>query len=848
MRKWIFIFLCILIHGMVRGQTLFELPDLPDTSVNTDMKGGRYHYWFDNNKTAAREVAISANSAQLTIAVDTLDDWFHTIHLCVQDKNGSWSETLTRSFAVLPKSFEGYSVNTDLKGGNYCYWFDNNNANIKQMTIDANAAVIDIPVDSIDDWFHTIHVYVVDKEGSKSETLTRSFAVLPKSFESYAADTDVKGGTYYYWFDSNTADAHQISIEANAAVVDIPVDSIDDWFHTIHFCVIDKEGNKTETLTRSFCVVPKSFDGYTADTDLTKGGSYYYWFDADTEGAVKMPIADNAAVVDIPVDNIDDWFHTIHICVIDTAGNYSETYTRSFCVVPKDFSSAHADTDLTGGKYRYWFDNSQAAIYEDVVTGNVMDLDIPVDSLPDWFHSIHFQVCDKGGNWSEVQTKRFYIQPSKMLGITGYVYWINDDWNGRQSVSFSEPVNSFDFADQIDVVAYPVRPSAFKFVMEDGKPSVQAVNDFHIRFQTAWGDMAEGVAQFLDESTQETVTDIMPLTPDEGQSFDVPEKNKINWYSVDVLAGDKVSLKTDKKSVLQVFSSKADEVYHADAAESTVEGGFTAPEDGIYYLAVHDVVSGGASTQLIDYLLTESDRHLLLGDVNADRAINVGDLVQTVNYIIGNNPIDFRFELADMDRNNTLDVSDLVQIIRIITGERATERGYRIKAQQLENNDCLTASFENGMFNLSLENAVPYSAFQFALTLPEGISVTSTVLNAARNAGHVVSVGRLEDGRVMVVAYSAANQAFRENEGSLLDLFTSDVKGGSIEVDDIMFVTPQGHVRRFAPITIDTATGIQDVELVGAVKGYYDISGRRLDNAPTRKGIYIHNGKKITVK
>lgn len=773
MRKWSFFFLCLLMHGMARGQTpvLMDLPDLPDVSVNTDLKGGIYHYWFDANSTSARESIISSNAASLIISVDSLDDWFHTIHLRVHDKEGNWSETLTRSFAVVPKDFQAFSVNTDMTG---C--------------------------------------------------------------------------TYYYWFDAYTDKAYEKTIENNKDIIDIPVESLDDWFHTIHLCVVDKEGNKSETLTRSFAVIPEDFSGITVDADMTKGGSYYYWFDANVDNYYQTAISNNAAILDIPVDKLDDWFHTIHLCVIDEDGNRSETLTRSFCVVPKDFSSAHSIPDLTGGKYRYWFDNSQRAIYEDLVTGNVMDLDIPVDSLQDWFHSIHLQVCDNEGNWSEVQTKRFYIQPSKILGLTGYVYWINDDWDGRQSVSFLEPVNSFDLADQINVPAYPVRSSSFKFLIENGTPSLQAVNDFHIQFQTAWGDIVQGVAQYLDESTHEAVTNITPLSPDEGQSFNVPEKDKINWYSVDVLAGDKVNIKTDKNSVLQVFSSKADEVYHAEAAESTVEGGFTAPEDGIYYLAIHDVVSSGESTQLIDYLLTESDRHLLLGDVNADRAINVGDLVQTVNYMIGNNPLDFRFELADMNEDNAVNVADLVEIIRIITGERATERGYRIKAQHMENDDCLSASYMNDVFELSLQNTAAYSAFQFSLALPEGASVNSLALNSDRCAGHVVSLGRLEDGRVMVVAYSVSNQTFRENEGSLLDLLTSDVKSGSIEVDDIMFVTPRGHIRRFAPITVNTATGIQDVELVGAVKGYYDISGRRLDNAPTRKGIYIHNGKKITVK
>jgi hypothetical protein len=44
-------------------------------------------------------------------------------------------------------------------------------------------------------------------------------------------------------------------------------------------------------------------------------------------------------------------------------------------------------------------------------------------------------------------------------------------------------------------------------------------------------------------------------------------------------------------------------------------------------------------------------------------------------------------------------------------------------------------------------------------------------------------------------------------------------------------------------------TGINDVERdESRVEGWFTLDGRRLNFAPIRKGIYIHNGKKIIVK
>ena len=44
-------------------------------------------------------------------------------------------------------------------------------------------------------------------------------------------------------------------------------------------------------------------------------------------------------------------------------------------------------------------------------------------------------------------------------------------------------------------------------------------------------------------------------------------------------------------------------------------------------------------------------------------------------------------------------------------------------------------------------------------------------------------------------------------------------------------------------------TGIDAIENVTIDnEGWYDLQGRKLQSAPNRKGIYIHNGKKVVVR
>jgi hypothetical protein len=43
-------------------------------------------------------------------------------------------------------------------------------------------------------------------------------------------------------------------------------------------------------------------------------------------------------------------------------------------------------------------------------------------------------------------------------------------------------------------------------------------------------------------------------------------------------------------------------------------------------------------------------------------------------------------------------------------------------------------------------------------------------------------------------------------------------------------------------------TGINSVDVEESADSWYDMNGRKLDEQPARKGVYIQNGKKVVVK
>ena len=62
-----------------------------------------------------------------------------------------------------------------------------------------------------------------------------------------------------------------------------------------------------------------------------------------------------------------------------------------------------------------------------------------------------------------------------------------------------------------------------------------------------------------------------------------------------------------------------------------------------------------------------------LGDVNADKLIDVADVVSIVNYILGEPAEGFIEAAADVTGDGKIDVDDVVALVNIILGEAKDE-------------------------------------------------------------------------------------------------------------------------------------------------------------------------------
>ena len=94
---------------------------------------------------------------------------------------------------------------------------------------------------------------------------------------------------------------------------------------------------------------------------------------------------------------------------------------------------------------------------------------------------------------------------------------------------------------------------------------------------------------------------------------------------------------------------------------------FIVDQEGILQYANNEI-----DTEWMIYVLDEltGNNQGVAGDVNNDDVVNILDVIQTVNIILGANPTPTEYELwaADMNQDGNIDILDIVLIVNTILG------------------------------------------------------------------------------------------------------------------------------------------------------------------------------------
>lgn len=256
-------------------------------------------------------------------------------------------------------------------------------------------------------------------------------------------------------------------------------------------------------------------------------------------------------------------------------------------------------------------------------------------------------------------------------------------------------------------------------------------------------------------------------------------------------------------------------------------------------------------------ITVEADENGLMGDVDRDGVVDVADVVQTVNYILGTEEDLFSTHNADVNGDGEVNIGDVVLIAGIIAGDRGNAASVKSAADLLaaSTEALLTCDFFGNMLTVDLQGQQDYTAFQMRLTTPQDIGRDQVDMMLKRGTDHVLVTNWLSEHEVIIVAYSMSRQSFTGTEGTLLQLMLDWFSESDWLFDDIVFAHADGTTWKYAPLSISYATGVRGVQeqKPSDDDSIYDLSGRqivngKLSNGKLPRGIYIMNGKIVMVK
>ena len=241
-----------------------------------------------------------------------------------------------------------------------------------------------------------------------------------------------------------------------------------------------------------------------------------------------------------------------------------------------------------------------------------------------------------------------------------------------------------------------------------------------------------------------------------------------------------------------------------------------------------------------------------MGDVNTDKAIDVSDVVGEVNQILGKASTGFLYGAGDMNADNSIDVSDVVSIVNVILGKtaaaRSMERQSAVAETTATDHLSLMAGNEGGL-SLVLDNTADYIAAQFDVRLSEGQTLEQ-VVKGQRARGHQLATAKVADDTYRVLLYTIGDRTFSGQSGEVVSIGVAGE--GSVSVENITFITAGESRKKFDDLS-NQLTGIgatlnDNGEMINDKAVWHDLQGRKLETAPTTKGVYLKNGKKVVVK
>lgn len=267
-----------------------------------------------------------------------------------------------------------------------------------------------------------------------------------------------------------------------------------------------------------------------------------------------------------------------------------------------------------------------------------------------------------------------------------------------------------------------------------------------------------------------------------------------------------------------------------------------------------------AALQWQDFLVGVAQ---LRGDINNDGYVNTLDAISERRFLAEGITEGINLNRTDVTGNDRTDIADIVAIYNIINGVRQTDYPMNLWFDDdLESLGTETAP-RKAKIEISLNNTINYTAFQFDIITPSHITIDGATLSS-RGLGHEMHIGQAENIPYRLLCFSPAGDDFEGYSGLLLTLNISSTQNLSsndyITLRRIYFADYQENVyynnninvniigtSAIETVTIDNEDQPVDVYNTQGQLLRQNVSSSQATNG-LPAGIYIVGGKKVIVR
>jgi hypothetical protein len=441
--------------GIPYSRPFYKLSaDVGSPPINVD----KIEYYFDTDPGfgAGNDVPVTPGATitnlSFSISLSSTSDGFHTIFVRARDANGNWCATYSRPFYKISASTLAPIANLDKLE----YYFDTDpgfGAGI-DVSVTPGTAInnlnFGVSLSSTSDGFHTLFVRARDANGLWSATYSRPFYKIGAS--ALASVPNINKIEYYFDTDPGFGAGANVPVTPGTSIsglnFTIPLGAAADGFHTLFVRAKDANDNWSPAYSRPFYKLSTSALAAAPDIDKVE-----YFFDNDpgfgagTDVSITPGVAISDHSFTIPMASTSVGFHTLFIRTRDTNGNWSPAYSRPFYKLTATVADPQPEVD----KLEYFIDADPgygSGIDVPVTPGLTLsniDINIPMNGLPEGGHMLTVRARDTNNHWSIVVIKNFSVcqQPGTTVSVATNITSTSFD------ISWLESTGSISY--QLDV-------------------------------------------------------------------------------------------------------------------------------------------------------------------------------------------------------------------------------------------------------------------------------------------------------------------------------------------------------------------------------------------------------------